>query len=580
MKRITTILTLCLALNGAAFGQAFTDATPHFFRSVDAAVVAWADVDGNGLADLFVGSSDESGSKLYMNFDRNWQDETERYSVSDITHVTSARFVDFDDDGRLDLLCITENESGVELYRLTENNRFQRTTLIMEQSSDQGVRSATWCDVDLDGSMDLLLSNRSGRSNEMVLLTRANDEYVEQRASDGPLTDLGVTQISPVDFDCDGDMDYFLAKRDGEASLWRYEDREYTNLADEMNLPYGTGQTGLTWADFNGDGTLDLFACGSESGDCMYYQFPGSHFGEPAHFENMSDLSDVRAYAKEAHSAHAVDVNGDGWTDLFLARFKDQGNTILLNRGGTGWRVWSGNPMALPGIGSKSAAWADFDNDGDLDCALAVGNTGVKLFRNDAVLPHEYIGLKFCGSNDVTTPVVGCYVEVSFPSGRQWASTSMYACQPGADGDTKYIYNRTTEHSEEYLVSVLWPNGLISTYDQTQINLWDINVLHMPYNTIDHGLNTLSAVRRPDVTNYPNPFNPTTNISFTLPEAANITLSVFNLLGQQVAVLASGSYNAGAHSLVFDASSLTSGLYLVRLEAPGQSVVHRILLAK
>jgi hypothetical protein len=68
--------------------------------------------------------------------------------------------------------------------------------------------------------------------------------------------------------------------------------------------------------------------------------------------------------------------------------------------------------------------------------------------------------------------------------------------------------------------------------------------------------------------NYPNPFNPSTNIEFSLRSASNVRLEVFNVLGQRVATLVNGStLPAGAHSVTFDASDLTSGMYIYRLQA-------------
>ena len=71
--------------------------------------------------------------------------------------------------------------------------------------------------------------------------------------------------------------------------------------------------------------------------------------------------------------------------------------------------------------------------------------------------------------------------------------------------------------------------------------------------------------------NYPNPFNPATTISVELPEAAVVSLRVFNVMGQQVAQLANGNYPAGYHQVTFDASKLSSGLYIARFEATGAS---------
>lgn len=80
--------------------------------------------------------------------------------------------------------------------------------------------------------------------------------------------------------------------------------------------------------------------------------------------------------------------------------------------------------------------------------------------------------------------------------------------------------------------------------------------------------------------NYPNPFNPTTSISFTLPQAGNVKLSVYNLLGQEVQNLVNGFMESGSHSVSFEAKNLNSGIYLYKLEANGISSVRKMTLIK
>ena len=80
--------------------------------------------------------------------------------------------------------------------------------------------------------------------------------------------------------------------------------------------------------------------------------------------------------------------------------------------------------------------------------------------------------------------------------------------------------------------------------------------------------------------NYPNPFNPTTTIQIELPETANITLAVYDVLGQEVLRLESGTVSAGRHRYTVDASTLPSGVYLYRLETPAFTQSRRMMLLK
>jgi hypothetical protein len=80
--------------------------------------------------------------------------------------------------------------------------------------------------------------------------------------------------------------------------------------------------------------------------------------------------------------------------------------------------------------------------------------------------------------------------------------------------------------------------------------------------------------------NYPNPFNPSTNISFSIAEAGQVKLSVFNLLGQEVAAPINEFREAGAHTILFDASLLTSGVYFYKLESGQFSQTRKMLLTK
>jgi hypothetical protein len=81
--------------------------------------------------------------------------------------------------------------------------------------------------------------------------------------------------------------------------------------------------------------------------------------------------------------------------------------------------------------------------------------------------------------------------------------------------------------------------------------------------------------------NYPNPFNPSTQISFTLPEAQQVSLVVYDMLGREVAVLARQQMMpAGSTTFNFDASGLSSGMYIYRLVSNSSVITKKMTLIK
>ncbi|HDR03621.1 MAG TPA: T9SS type A sorting domain-containing protein [Candidatus Marinimicrobia bacterium] len=79
---------------------------------------------------------------------------------------------------------------------------------------------------------------------------------------------------------------------------------------------------------------------------------------------------------------------------------------------------------------------------------------------------------------------------------------------------------------------------------------------------------------------YPNPFNPSTNISFNLPEMANVSLMIFNIQGQQVHSASWKAQPAGSYNYIWNAAELSSGLYLIQLSAGSQIITMKALLLK
>jgi hypothetical protein len=91
---------------------------------------------------------------------------------------------------------------------------------------------------------------------------------------------------------------------------------------------------------------------------------------------------------------------------------------------------------------------------------------------------------------------------------------------------------------------------------------------------------TVGGAQAVSTQNSPNPFNPTTEIRFTLPSSMNVRLDVYNIVGQRVSTLVDGHFDAGDHYVTWDASGRASGIYFYRLTTSDFTVTRKMLLLK
>ena len=79
---------------------------------------------------------------------------------------------------------------------------------------------------------------------------------------------------------------------------------------------------------------------------------------------------------------------------------------------------------------------------------------------------------------------------------------------------------------------------------------------------------------------YPNPFNPSTSLDLNIPSEGYVSVVAYNLVGQVVGTIAEGNMSAGTHSFVWDASDLSSGVYLIKAAYAGDVTTQKVVLAK
>ncbi len=139
----------------------------------------------------------------------------------------------------------------------------------------------------------------------------------------------------------------------------------------------------------------------------------------------------------------------------------------------------------------------------------------------------------------------------------------------------EYILNNN-QKAEECFSSIVKNNV---SYDMINLASYQLKNMGLAIGKKISASST-SAKGKVELSNYPNPFNPTTTISYTLKERDHITLIVFDILGKEVTRLVDGIQTEGEHSINFDGSSLPSGIYIYRLTGTNFNISKKMLLIK
>lgn len=134
----------------------------------------------------------------------------------------------------------------------------------------------------------------------------------------------------------------------------------------------------------------------------------------------------------------------------------------------------------------------------------------------------------------------------------------------------------TTTEKQKYSYSDLDLNNGIYTYSLYQIDFDGTRSLVAKTETEVHFMPNEFSLSQ----NYPNPFNPNTNISFSLPKATNVKITVYNAIGKEISVLVNGNYEAGLHTISWNANNISSGMYFYKMEAGNFTATKKLVLMK
>lgn len=354
----------------------------------------FADIDGDGWLDLFVGGVEGSGVRILHNRgDGTFADVTDESGIATAKHTFSAAFGDVDRDGDLDLALshwatfLADGESTQDLWR--NDGGFRFTDISVAAGTSAAVRpnrdglridfsfTPTFADIDNDGWPDLLVAADFGTSR--ILRNDGTGGFVDITDRD-VVTDENGMGSAIGDFDNDGDLDWFVSSirdpKDVRTENWGVTgnrlyrgrgDGTFEDVTESAGVRDGFWGWASSWADLNDDGFLDLVHVNG------YGRYP--------------DYEPSRLFLHDPTRVFLA--NGDG---TFSERASEMG--IIDDGMGRGLVV------------------ADFDRDGDLDLLIANNGEAPRLFRNEREAPLRHLGVRL-RARGANTEAVGARVYLT-----------------------------------------------------------------------------------------------------------------------------------------------------------------------
>ena len=342
----------------------------------------WADYDGDGDLDLFVGFRGQL-SRLYRNDQGAFVDVAAEVGLADANEVRVAAWGDYDQDGDPDLYIGYARGATVpnRLYRNDDGKRFVDVGRSLGVDLYGTTRQTTFLDYDNDGDLDLFIAFRD-RPN--ALFRNDGGKYTDVAPQAGLADPRKTVGVVWFDMDNDGDLDCFVANQDGDLNgFFRNDGGRFTDVARALGMdgsprPSVYGGVGPSLVDYDNDGDLDLFVA-NYGPNTLYRNDGGGTFTEVA-----PELGIAGDY--HATTSAWGDFDNDGRTDVYVAAYLANVMYVrdyLYRNEGTGFRDVMPS-MVMKHDATHGVQWADYDQDGDLDLALADnGATGAHaLFRN------------------------------------------------------------------------------------------------------------------------------------------------------------------------------------------------------
>jgi len=468
-------LTVWMALAPFLCDAAFVNQTTTLVPGLGDGHAAWGDFNNDTYPDLY------DGAKLWRN-----------NSGTNFTALPGygwGIWGDYDNDGNLDLFILAGTS---RVMRNLTGGGFRQLTLPTLPTIDN--HGACWADFDNDSYVDIYVTGYEfgGNQPDAILSNKQGTEF-DLTWQEGP-PDSGVFAgrgVTACDFDRDGDQDIFVSNyRLAENFLWQnngsgsFVDVTLAYNADEPESWGGTAGAhtiGSAWGDLDNDGNIDLFV-----GNFAHpaERFPGYPRQPESQFlRNLGSagnyyFEDMRATAglayQESYASPALgDYDNDGDLDLFFttvyatASFGVPNHPVLYRNNGDWTFTDVTAAEGVNNLGSTyQAAWADFDNDGDLDLV-----TDVKLFVNDAsdTGTNHWIKVHLAGDGEtVNKAAIGAQVRIAL--GSEILVRQVEAGTGEGNQNDLTLHFGLGNNAGPVTLDILWPDGSIQSVSNVDVD--------------------------------------------------------------------------------------------------------------
>ena len=419
-----------------------------------------------------------------------------------------ACFLDYDNDGRIDVLLADNGPEGGLAILHNLSGKFEDVTRKAGLDPTMHAMGCTAGDYDNDGFADIALS-LNGRV--VLLHNQKNGTFKDGTEAGGIKSDGFNGGLTFVDYDHDGDIDLYIARSSpakvmtGSNLMWRNNgDGTFTEVSGSTGLSGTQPSVSALGTDYNNDRAVDLIVTGGIAPTIFENpregQFPArspwpsrmsaptvgiavldfdhdgwmdvalTHWGTPSitlwqnkqgkGFDAVSfpTVDWVRAYG-----VTAIDYDNDGWVDLVaVGETKDGKGEVRLfrNLGPDGWKDVTAD-LGLDKIQLKSPRAiiaGDYDNDGGVDLLIAQNHGPAVLLRNEGGNKNNSLRLALKGLND-NKSAIGTKVEVFSAGLRQ--KFEVYGSSGYLGQNSPYLTIGLGQAKQADVVRMLWPTGVL-----------------------------------------------------------------------------------------------------------------------